>query len=78
MRTLEFLVDATKQKAGDAIRELRSVKNTELVGEVILQMQANRETLLLVVDARGRKVGLLSIDQLTDPLLNGPLVSLKR
>ena len=78
VRTLEFLVDATKQKAGDAIRELRSVKNTELVGEVILQMQANRETLLLVVDARGRKVGLLSIDQLTDPLLNGPLVSLKR
>ena len=77
-RTLEFLVDATKQKAGDAIRELRSVKNTELVGEVLLQMQANRETLLLVVDARGRKIGLLSIDQLTDPLLNGPLVSLKR
>lgn len=78
VRTLEFLVDATKQNANDAIRELRSIQSTELAGEVILQMQANHETLLLVVDARGKKQGLLSIDQLTDPLLNGPLVSLKR
>ncbi len=78
VRTIEFLVDATKQHADDGLRELRSVKTTELVGEVILQMQANRETLLLVVDRFGRKLGLLSIDHLTDPLLNGPLGSLKR
>jgi len=78
VRTLELLVDSTKQKASDAFRELRRIQNTELVGEAILQMQANRETLLLVVDAKGKKLGLLSIDQLTDPLLNGPLVSLKR
>ena len=78
VRTLEFLVDATKQKASDAFRELRRIQSTELVGEAILQMQANRETLLLVVDANGKKIGLLSIDQLTNPLLNGPLISLKR
>ena len=78
VRTLEFLVDASKQKVSDAVRELRRIKSTELVGEAILQMQANRETLVLVVDTNGKKLGLLSIDQLTDPLLNGPLISLKR
>ena len=78
VRTIELLVDTTKQKASDVLRELRRIQSTELVGEAILQMQANRETLLLVVDANGKKLGLLSIDQLTDPLLNGPLVSLKR
>lgn len=78
VRTLDFLIDGTKQCANDGLRELRCVKTTELAGEVILQMQANRETLLLVVDRFDRKLGLLSIDQLTDPLLNGPLVSLKR
>ena len=78
VRTIEFLVDATKEKASDALHELRRIQSTELVGEAILQMQANRETLLLVIDANGKKLGLLSIDQLTNPLLNGPLVSLKR
>ena len=78
VRSLEFLVDATKRNASDAFRELRRIQSTELVGEAILQMQANRETLLLVVDANGKKIGLLSIDQLTNPLLNGPLVSMQR
>ena len=78
VRTIELLVDTTKQKASDAFRELRRIQSTELVGEAILQMQANRETLLLVVDPNGKKLGLLSIDQLTDPLLGGPLISLKR
>jgi len=78
VRTLEFLVDQSKEHAADAIRDLKTVRDSELVGEVILQMQAARDTLLLVVDDKGRKIGLLSIDQLTDPLLNGPLGALKR
>jgi CBS domain containing-hemolysin-like protein len=73
-----LLVNDKYTTAKKALRELRSVQATELAGEVVLQMQANRETLLLVVDDDKKTIGVLSIDQLTDPLLNGPLVSLKR
>jgi CBS domain containing-hemolysin-like protein len=78
VRTLDLLVNDKYTTAKKALRELRSVQATELAGEVVLQMQANRETLLLVVDDDKKTIGVLSIDQLTDPLLNGPLVSLKR
>ena len=50
----------------------------EVFGEAVMQMQADRQTLALVVGANERPVGLLSIDQLTDPLLEGRLGALKR
>ena len=43
-----------------------------------MQMQAERETIRRVVGSTGATVGVLFIDQLTDPLLNGPLGSLQR
>jgi CBS domain containing-hemolysin-like protein len=78
VRTVDFLVNENLETANQVLREIRTVDATELAGEVILQMQANRETLLLVVDQHQKNFGLLSVDQLTDPLLNGPLGSLKR
>ena len=44
-----------------------------------MRMQTNHETILKVVNKKGGvMVGTLSIDQLTDPLLKGPLLSLRR
>ena len=51
---------------------------TELFGETLLRMRTNRETLVKVVKAGGASIGVLSIDQLTDPLLKGPLLALRR
>ena len=65
--------------AESGLLDLPSVKATDLFGETLLRMQTNRETILKVVDEHnGQIVGTLSIDQLTDPLLKGPLLSLRR
>jgi CBS domain containing-hemolysin-like protein len=78
VRTLDLLVDQEISRVDQVMRQIRTVQSTDLFGEVILQMQANHETLLLVANAKSSLVGILSIDQLTGPLLNGPLESLKR
>ena len=54
------------------------VQASELFGEVLMQMQAQRETIAMVVNESDLPIGLVTIDQLTDPLLKGPLGSLRR
>ncbi|MEL7497834.1 MAG: CNNM domain-containing protein [Planctomycetota bacterium] len=78
VRTIDLLINQETIALEDVLRPLRSIEMTELYGETILQMQTNRETLVKVVSKNGEAVGLLSMDQLTDPLLDGPLGSLKR
>ena len=68
---------ATKEPIGD-ILPLTKIQGTELVAEALMRMQAGRQTLALVVNRNGKPVGLLSIDQLTNPLLQGKLGSLRR
>ena len=61
------------------LHELPVVYASDLFGETLLRMQTNHETILKVVNKKGGvMVGTLSIDQLTDPLLKGPLLSLRR
>ena len=62
----------------EMIHPFSDVNATDLFGEIILQMESTRQTLARVVSDEGKIVGLLSEDQLTDPLLRGPLGSLKR
>lgn len=78
VRTVDLLVVKETKSLSEVMREFKEVKAKELFGETIMQMQAERETIRKVVSPRGKTVGLLSMDQLTDPLLNGPLGSLKR
>ncbi len=76
VRTLDLII-----KGSDASLELREfvqIRQQELFGEALLQLQAQRETVALVVSEQGQPTGLLSINQLTDPLLKGPLGSLRR
>ncbi len=84
VRTIDLLIahetstsqiDDLKDKL---IRELMEIKATELFGEAVLQMQSARETLAKVTDEHGNAVGVLSLDQLTNPLLEGTLGSLRR
>ncbi len=78
VRTVDLLISKTDETPRDLLREFDDVKRSELFGETIMQMQSERETVRRVVGLSGQTVGLLFIDQLTDPLLNGPLGSLQR
>ena len=78
VRTVDLLISQTPKTPRDCLRDFTEVKRNELFGETIMQMQSERETIRRVVGSAGETVGLLFIDQLTDPLLNGPLGSLQR
>ncbi len=83
VRTIDVLlrdVDdeaAAKEPIGD-ILPLTRINGTELIAEALMGMQARRQTLAIVVNRAGKPTGLLSIDQLTNPLLQGKLGSLRR
>lgn len=75
-RVVELLVNPEQEQI--ELHALNEVHCEEQFGEVLFQMQANRETLTKVVDDEGKTIGTLSIDQLTDPMLKGPLLNLRR
>jgi len=83
VRTIDVLLRdvedeaAAKESIGD-ILPLTRIRGTELVAEALMRMQAGRQTLALVTNRTGKPMGLLSIDQLTNPLLQGKLGSLRR
>lgn len=60
------------------LHPLHEIRVDEQFGEALFQMQAKRQPLAKVVDELGKTLGTLSIDQLTDPLLKGPLLNLRR
>lgn len=78
VRTVDLLIGEQDVTPAKVMRPLDPIPASELFGEAIMEMQSKRETLRSVVNAAGRTIGLLSIDQLTDPLLKGPLGSLRR
>jgi CBS domain containing-hemolysin-like protein len=78
VRTVDLLVQHAVNRPAEVVRDFKDVKSTEVFGEAILDMQSSRETLTRVIGPKGNILGLLSIDQLTEPLLKGPLGSLKR
>jgi putative hemolysin len=78
VRTVELMVSASDSTIASMVHPFSDVNATDLFGEIILQMESTRQTLARVVSDDGKIVGLLSEDQLTNPLLKGPLGSLKR
>ncbi len=78
VRTIDALLGKDDQQPLTGLLPLSSICSDELVAEALLQMQAKRQTLVKVVNRNDKIVGLLSIDQLTDPLLQGRMDSLRR
>ena len=78
VRTVDLLISQIQKAPKDCLRDFNDVNRNELFGETVMQMQSERETVRRVVGSAGETVGMLFIDQLTDPLLNGPLGSLQR
>lgn len=78
VRTIDLIVKGNPRRLLHDPLPLRTVQASELYGEVLLQMHSRREPLTLVIDSSGKPLGLLSLDQLTDPLLTGALGSLRR
>ena len=77
-RLIELLVQSDSETTElPELHPIRSVNANELMGETLLQMQAKHETLVKVVNNRGQTIGLLRMEHLTDPILNGPLLKLR-
>ena len=78
VRTIDLLVQPESEQPELQLQKLERIKSSELFGEALLQMQTKREAVSLVVGENGESIGVLSIDQLRDSLLKGPLGSLRR
>ena len=78
VRTLDALTVDDPNRSIHALRPLPDVAGTSLVGEALLHMHSERLTLARVVNRQGKTIGLLSIDQLINPVMQGQLRSLKR
>lgn len=75
VRVVEMLVDEGSELN---ILPLPTMSEKEVFGEALLQMQTKQHTIVRVVGNYDLTVGILSLDQLTDPLLKGTLTSLRR
>ena len=78
VKTIDLLVQSDSDGHAIEPTALPRVRGNELFGEVLLQMQTRRESVCQVIGEGGETIGLLSIDQLRDALLKGPLGSLRR
>ena len=78
VRTIDLLVQKDSTMSVIGAQPLTRVNGDELFGEVLLQMQTRRDSVCRVIGENEETIGLLSIDQLRDPLLKGALGSLRR
>ena len=62
----------------ETFEELPKIAARELHGDALIQMNSERWAMALVVDDTGRGIGLVTFDSLIDPLLAGPLITLRR
>lgn len=74
----ELLVRNTPHAGLQTLRPLIDIRADEPLAEALLRLQSNRESLARVLNASGQVIGMVTIEQLTDPLLKGPLGSLQR
>ena len=78
VRTIDLLLKNQPDGTIRNVQTMSEINEEEVFGEALLRMQTNRETIARVIRENGQTIGLLSIDQLTDPLLKGPLGSFRR
>ncbi|MEE2825933.1 MAG: CNNM domain-containing protein [Planctomycetota bacterium] len=78
VRTIDLLLANQPNETIAQACPMIEIRQDEVLGEALLTMQSKRETVARVTRDDGQTVGLLSIDQLTEPLLKGPLGSFQR
>lgn len=78
VRTIDLLLAQNPKQTIDIVHKIESVSVNEKFGEILLQMQSNREAIRKVTDEQGRTIGLLWLEDLVNLLLDGPLGALKR
>lgn len=78
VRTIDLQLEKNKKKPIRRVRKLNAIQSTELYGEALIQMQTGSETMMKVVNSQGITVGLITLDQLTNPMLKGQLDTLQR
>lgn len=76
IRTIDLLLAQGPQV--DKFEELPKIPAKELHGDALIEMQSQRWAMALVIDEQGKGIGLVTLDNLIDPLLAGPLTTLRR
>ncbi len=69
VRTIDLLLALDHDGVIHESKELMEVKGSEHAGEVIMRMQTRRVDLAKVLNTREQVVGILSLTELTDPLI---------
>jgi CBS domain containing-hemolysin-like protein len=78
VKTADLLLEKFRSKPIRRIRKIPAIKSTEPYGEALIQMQSGDDTMMKVVSPQGQTLGLVTLNQLTNALLEGNLDSLKR
>jgi CBS domain containing-hemolysin-like protein len=78
VRTADLLLEKQKSKPVRRVRKIPSIKSTEPYGEALIQMQSGDDSMMKVINPQGQVVGLITLNQLTNGMLEGTLDSLRR
>jgi putative hemolysin len=73
VRTSDLLFEKIKSRPLRRIRKLREILSTELYGESLIQMHSANDTMLKVVGLQGQLVGLVTLNRLTQRILEGTI-----
>lgn len=76
LRTIDLLLSQSEKI--EESQELPKIVGKELHGDALIEMQSQRWAMALIVDDAGKGIGLVTFDNLIDPLLAGPLSTLSR
>lgn len=72
VRTVDLILAKNSTESVDGIRPMLSIRAQEHCGEALMRMQSQRAEIAQVVNEKGQPLGVISLDDLTRPLLATP------
>lgn len=76
LKSTDLVFERTKSKALRRIRKLPEIKSTELFGEALIQLHAGHDTMMKIVGQQGQVIGLVTLRQLTERMLESTVETL--
>jgi CBS domain containing-hemolysin-like protein len=69
---VDLILARDADRVTDRLRPLVEIKSQEHLGEALMRMQSQRTELAQVISDRGQPLGVISLDELIQPLLESP------
>jgi CBS domain containing-hemolysin-like protein len=77
LKSTDLLFEKAKSKPVRRIRKLPEMKSTELFGEALIQMHSGEDTMMKIVGPQGQVVGLVTLQYLTEQMLESRVDTLE-